>query len=269
MEINIQNPFKRPCMFKVNIKTPQKMLIGVAVYSAKCRDTFYTYSKTWVDGSRVIDIRLPLCPKDGVISIWNASVKDKRNRDKGFKIGGIKKVPFTANLDVYETSNKTLKSFIKFAKEFAECKNYLSTHSDEGKNRSIYKSDDGRFVIHYVDEIIGDDGKPRKTSMRVNNHNGVMELAKKYVKEYTIPETIAILLHEFSHFYLNEVHSDEFEADHNALLIYCGLGFPRQEGARAFCKVFYRTPSDFNMARWKELKEFVEKFDRTNFKIVK
>ena len=95
-----------------------------------------------------------------------------------------------------------------------------------------------------------------------------MELAKKYVVKYTIPERIAILLHEFSHFYLNKVHSDEFEADSNALMIYCALGFPRKEGGTAFYKVFYRTPSDLNIERMNKIMALLKNFDRTDFKII-
>ena len=268
MIIKIDNPKKEPCMFKVKVSTKVKTLIGVAVYCAKKPYTFYTYSKTYVSGSRVIDIRLPLCPKNGFIKIWNASASDKKGKTQGFKVDGIKRVPLTAKLNVQDSQNESLKKFLKFAMEFSECASYLSTQTGDS-DRSIYKSDDGKFEIHFLDEIIGSDGKPRRTSMRVNNRTGVMELAKKYVVKYTIPERIAILLHEFSHFYLNKVHSDEFEADMNALMIYCALGFPRKEGATAFYKVFYRTPSDLNVDRMNKIMALLKNFDRTDFKIIK
>jgi len=265
--INLENPNKKPCLFKVSVRTTHPVKIGIAVFSATMPKTFYTYFKSNVNGTRVLDIRLPLCPSKGYISIWNASEKDERNRDTGFAILGIKKQALEVNPSIYNSKNQNLKNFVKFAEEFAETASYLSTNTPT-QNRSIYKSDDGKFCIHYVDEIIGDDGQPRRTSMRVNNRTGVMEVAKKYVTRYTIPERMAILLHEFSHFYLNKVHSDEFEADMNALMVYCGLGFPRQEGGTAFYKVFYRTPSDMNIERMKKIMNFLKNYDRLNFKIL-
>jgi len=254
-------------MFKAKISTKANTLIGVAVYCAKKPYTFYTYSKTFVNGSRILDIRLPLCPKKGFIKIWNAQGKNKKEKEQGFVLDAIKRVPLTAKLNIQDSKNENLKNFLKFATEFAECASYLSTKTGDG-DRSIYKSDDGKFEIQYLDEIIGSDGKPRRTSMRVNNRTGVMELAKKYVIKYTVPERIAILLHEFSHFYLNRVHSDEFEADSNALMIYCALGFPRKEGGTAFYKVFYRTPSDLNIERMNKIMALLKNFDRTDFKII-
>lgn len=268
MIIELSNPNKTPCLFKVSVATPVSTKIGIAVFCANMSRTFYTYFKTNVASVRVIDVRLPLCPKHGYMSIWNADSDSKSGQNHGFEILGIKKCPLEVSPNIYNSKNQTLKSFVQFAKEFSESASYLSTNTPT-QNKSIYKSDDGKFCIHYVDEIIGDNGEPRRTSMRVNNRTGVMEVAKKYILRYTIPERMAILLHEFSHFYLNKVHSDEFEADMNALMVYCGLGFPRQEGGTAFYKVFYRTPSDMNIERMKKITNFLRNYDRTNFQIIK
>ena len=105
--------------------------------------------------------------------------------------------------------------------------------------------------------------------MRVNNRTGVMELAKKFVSKYTIPERVVILLHEFSHFYLNKNHKDEFEADRNALMVYCGLGYPRKQAGTAWYRVFYRSDTNLNRARMKKIIDFLQSFDSTSFKILK
>jgi hypothetical protein len=70
---------------------------------------------------------------------------------------------------------------------------------------------------------------------------------------------MAILLHEFSHFYLNENIDDETEADLNGLLIYLGLGYPRIEGYQAFLDVFVDNPSQENKERY----EMINKVDFT------
>jgi hypothetical protein len=67
---------------------------------------------------------------------------------------------------------------------------------------------------------------------------------------------------------VNKVKSDEFEADRNALIIYCGCGFPMKEGATAFLKVFYRTPSDINIARIEQIMDFMRKYKRDKFQFV-
>ena len=180
MNVRILNPNKEPLMLKVGIETRVKTLIGIAVYCGRKPYTFYTYSKTNVSGQRVIDVRLPLCPKVGYIRIWNADAKGKVSGEKGFRVIGIKKEPLTTNLNVFDSSNQTLKDFLRFAERFSECASYISTKTPTS-DRSIYTSHDGKFVIEYVDVIIGEDGKPRNTSMRVNNKTGVMQLAKKWV----------------------------------------------------------------------------------------
>ena len=84
MIIKLDNPNKEPCMFKAQISTNKKTLIGIAVYCAKKPYTFYTYNKTYVNGKRVVDIRLPICPKNGYIRIWNAEAKTAKGKESGW-----------------------------------------------------------------------------------------------------------------------------------------------------------------------------------------
>jgi hypothetical protein len=73
---------------------------------------------------------------------------------------------------------------------------------------------------------------------------------------------MAILLHEFSHFYLNENINDEVEADLNGLLIYLGLGYPRIEGYQAFLEVFKDSPSMQNKNRYDIINNFIRDFEK-------
>lgn len=72
---------------------------------------------------------------------------------------------------------------------------------------------------------------------------------------------MAILLHEFSHVYMNDNVDDEVEADLNALLIYLGLGYPRIEAFEVFCKTFANAPTPQNKLRYDRIKNFIDKFD--------
>lgn len=256
-------------MLLIAIESKQKTPIRIDVYDWLKPHTYYFSERFDVNGKSVYQVRLPLVPEKGYLEIYNRKAgKNSEYANSGFKVVGIQRVELPVNLNVFDSNNQNVTDFIQFAKDFAERASYISTKTNSA-DRSIYKSKDGKFQIHYVDEIIGKDGKPRKTSMRIHNKLGIIECAKKYLMQYTIPERIAILLHEFSHFYMNKNHKDEFEADKNALLIYCGLGFPRKQGASAFFKVFYRTPSKLNLERNKKIMSFVKNFDKTKFKIVK
>lgn len=266
MKIPFRNPNKKPSMLKVTVEVPKTTLIGIVVCDSRYPKTIYSQSQTECQkGIRTINVRLPLCPATGFIIIYNCS--DKANRFSGFKLVKLNKDRLTTNLNVYDSTNPIILDFVKFAQDFSERASYISASGNDGKS-SIYMSKDGKFTIHYVDEIKDSQGRPLKSSMRVNNETGEMELSKKYVKQYTVAERMAILLHEFSHFYLNKVHKDEFEADMNALMIYCGLGYPRKEAGTAFYKVFYRTPSDINIERMKKIHSFLKNFDRTDYKIL-
>ena len=76
---------------------------------------------------------------------------------------------------------------------------------------------------------------------------------------------MAILLLEYSHFYVNKVINDESEADLNGLLIYLGLGYPRFEGHEAFLKTFIDTPSEQNKIRYDKIKAFIDDFEKNNY----
>ena len=81
----------------------------------------------------------------------------------------------------------------------------------------------------------------------------------------TVPNRMAILLHEFSHYYLNDNMDDEIEADLNGLLIYLGLGYPRIEAFEVFTKTFMNAPTEDNMVRFDKIKNFIDNFENHNF----
>jgi hypothetical protein len=75
---------------------------------------------------------------------------------------------------------------------------------------------------------------------------------------------MAILLHEFSHVYLNDNVDDEVEADLNGLLIYLGLGYPRIEAFEVFAVTFMDAPTEINKVRFDKIKNFIENFESYN-----
>ena len=89
---------------------------------------------------------------------------------------------------------------LKFAMEFSENAGILST--------GRYVSDNKKYVIDYLPEIVHESGKVLTTPARISNSTGRMEISKKAFSKMTIPMRMAILCHEFSHFYLNEVQKE-------------------------------------------------------------
>jgi hypothetical protein len=105
------------------------------------------------------------------------------------------------------------------------------------------------------------------TPARISNQTGRMEISQKAFRDMSIPMRMAILCHEFSHFYLNEVQHDEIEADLNALTMYLGMGYPVIEAHKAFLETFYKSPSDVNKERYVYLKTFIDNFDKLKYDI--
>jgi hypothetical protein len=70
---------------------------------------------------------------------------------------------------------------------------------------------------------------------------------------------MAILLHEYAHYYLNKQPSNESEADLNGLNIYLQLGYPKIDIYNVFLNVFKRSPSAQNKSRFEKLDRFVKK----------
>jgi hypothetical protein len=112
--------------------------------------------------------------------------------------------------------------------------------------------------------IIEDNGVEQTTPARIDIDSGIIEVSKRQFIEYTIPNRMAILLHEFSHIYLNDNVDDEVEADLNGLLIYLGLGYPRIEAFEVFAKTFMNNPTDENGMRFDSIKNFIDNFETYN-----
>ena len=85
-----------------------------------------------------------------------------------------------------------------FAQRFCFNSPYLET----GKS---YQSDNGEFMIEYLPQIVNQDGKVLTTPARISKVTGRIQVSKKQFDDYTVPMRFAILCHEFSHFYVNEI----------------------------------------------------------------
>jgi hypothetical protein len=130
-----------------------------------------------------------------------------------------------------------------------------------------YRSDDGEYFIQLKQQIRDANGKVLGTPARIGRQTGVIQVSKTQFEAFTIPMRMAILLHEFSHFYLNEKMDDEMEADLNGLLIYLGLGYPRIEAYQAFLETFKNAPSNLNKKRYDMINNFINNFEKMDIVI--
>lgn len=208
-------------------------------------------------GQQKIYVRLPLSPKQLSIVLWEA--QNPKTKDvilPYVRITNIEKMALPQKIDQPILRDKNVKEFLRFAEEFSLKAGFISAVD------SVYKSDNGKFTIIYFDEIKGANGNAINTPARINQNNGTIEISASKFRKYSIPMRMAILLHEFSHYWLNKDMANETEADLNALQIYLGLGYPRLDAINVFLNVFMGSPTESNRDRWESLKAFIQEFEQ-------
>lgn len=245
---------EKPCtlMFDIQSAFPKKMYIKVA--DAEKPNTIFTNRTCKVDSQEGIFVRMPISPKRAVIHIMSEE-EIGGGQDKNYKVIDAKKLPLKRKLTSFNHANPTIQKFVRFAQEFCAKAGYISAKG------SIYTSDDGKFRIDYLDDIVDDSGKSIKTPARISRNEGIIEVSKVKFEKYTIPMRMAILLHEFSHFYLNTDMANETEADLNGLIIYLGLGYPRIDAYNVFTQVFSTSANELNVNRMKIIDDFIRNFE--------
>ena len=242
----------------IKIRTPKSEKIHLVVSDESHKNTVFTNRWKTINGDCSFFVRMPVSGKYSIINLYNERIGKDVESDNSFEVLDIKKLPLEKRLDVVDFSNSNLRSFINFCTRFC----FNAGHISSG----IYKSSDGRFSIDYVPTIISSkSGKELETPARISKDSGRIQVSQKKFVGDTIPMRMAILLHEYSHFYVNKDINDESEADLNGLLIYLGLGYPRFEGHEAFLKTFIDTPSEQNKIRYDKIKAFIDDFEKNNY----
>jgi hypothetical protein len=241
-------------MIKVYAHEPTK--IRIKVLDEAQLDTSFTDRFKTVDGESTFYIRMPVSPKNALVYVYNEDNGNlMQGEDDSFEVESITKAPLEKKLDVIDFSNTDVRNFVNFATRFS----YNAGSLPSG----TYVSDDRRFVIKYL-PIIEDNGVEQSTPARIDITNGNIEISKKQFIKFTVPNRMAILLHEFAHVYLNDNVDDEVEADLNSLLIYLGLGYPRIDAFEVFAKTFMNAPSEQNKDRYNKIKNFIDNFENHN-----
>ena len=230
-------------LVKVITISPQK--IRIKVIDADQPNTCFTDRYQTIDGEGVFFVRMPVSAQNLLVYIYNEAYGNlPKGQDNTFEVVSITKEPLDKKLDIIDFSNPLVRSFVNFATRFS----YNAGSLPSGE----YISDDGKFLIE------------QSTPARIDVDNGIIELSKRQFQEYTVPNRMAILLHEFSHVYLNADVDNEVEADLNALTIYLGLGYPRIEAFEVFAQTFMNAPTDQNEVRYNKIKQFIDEFEKQN-----
>jgi hypothetical protein len=251
-----------PTTLEIRVESKKDIKVALIVSDAEQQNSNYTQRTGVVNGVISFFVSMPQSPNVSKVVVFNKA-RGLMKRDDSFKIISIKQVPLrTINLPM----SKQTKAFVKFAQEFSEEAGTLSA----SKKGDTYKSNNGKFIIEYFDVIRSKlSGYPMSTPARISQINGRIEVGKIKFRNYTIPMRMAILMHEYSHFYLNRIPSDESEADLNGLRIYLALGYPRIDAYNVFLNVFKKAPNQQNKDRYDKLdnfiKEFKEKYTKGNY----
>lgn len=242
----------KPTKLKIVIKTNFREKVWIKVKDARRKNTYYTKRYGFVDGQNTFFVLMPQAPTEAQVVIYN-DANGLVRVDKSFQVLEVTPMPY--ELPKTNFSKKT-QAFVKFAQEFSDEAGYISA-SPKG---DIYKSNNGRFRIDYFDAIRNASGKILKTPARISQITGKIEVSAEQFREMTIPMRMAILLHEYSHYYLNRNPSNEIEADINGLNIYLKLGYPKIDIYNVFLNVFKTAPSDANKQRFDKLDNFVKNY---------
>lgn len=246
------------CVLSIKLRTTKPVKVRLIVFDANQKNTEFTNRYMTVDGEKEFIVRMPLSPNVAIISVFCDRVGNNQSaNDKSIEVISIKKSSLQKRMDLVDIDNHEVSSFISFAQKFCynagilPCKTYMSSNQ-------IFRID----YLPYIEN--------RKTRQRLNTParigvtSGRMEVSKEAFDKMTIPMRMAILLHEFSHVYVNTDIKNETEADLNGLLIYLSLGYPRIEAYEAFLETFIGTPTPQNKLRYDIINNFINNFEKTN-----
>lgn len=264
---------KRPFSLDLRVSTLVPMKLRVQAFDKRKPYSIYYGMSGSVDSrGRSFNLTFPISPDELLVRVFPEMFKtydeyQQYGKDAqkinvlNAQVGPLKTTPIWLS--------KEDRDFIKFAEWFSTNASVLSATQANGIP-SIYKSDSGKFVIHYHTKIRNKDGSYVNTPARIGHDSGEIDVSQVDFKKYSIPGRMAILLHEYCHKYVNESTglkvSDEIGADINALNIYLSLGYSPIEAGLVFLKVFETANNEYNHKRYLALKDFMTKFVKGELK---
>lgn len=244
-----------PCMVRVKVRTPKPTKIKLVARDKNQANTEFTNTVKTVNGDQDMFIRMPMSPNTLVISITNVAVGERpRSEETTFEVLDVKNEELDVTIGKTNMDTPLVRSFVNFCQKFCYNAGWIPPKD--------YYSKNNQFKIEYLPQIVGNNGSVLKTPARISTTNGRIQISQEAYIPFTVPMRMAILLHEFSHYYLNSDISDEVEADLNALTIYLGLGYPIKEAYAAFGQTFVGSPTPLNKSRYDIIDTFIKDYIR-------
>lgn len=220
---------KKPVKIIVPLITKESVNIYITGYDPSSPNTEYFSRKIIVNGTDKVEFNCPQSPRKLKVIIWS-------DEKKKFTVPKIDIIPLSRTLNFTEDQ----KPDILFIERFSRIAGRLSP-------RRTYVFKGAKYKIELLPVILRDNGLEHPTPARIHTELPLIQVSKKHFIKMTIPQRVAILLHEYSHNFVNYNQDDEMEADNNMIGMYESLGYPRLEAVYAFANVMNDT--DVNYSR--------------------
>lgn len=248
-----------PCLLNIEVFTDSPENIRLIVSDSEHKFTKYVDRRRIVDGLETFKIGLPIAPKKAIIKVAN-EVQKGVYAYGGFRIEDVYSTTLPTRTFCINQNNSKIRKFLPFIQKFCARAGYL-----EAGGQSYYDPSK-TFNIKYFNELRAKSGRVLTTPARVHAKTGQMEISAEFFRKYTIPMRLAVMLHEFSHFYVNDDIDNEIEADLNGLAMYLSMGYPRISAFNSFVQVFKSAPTPLNTERYAVLEKFIAKFEKGDYK---
>lgn len=259
MQVREFNTNGNACLLNIEVYTRSPENIRLIVSDSEHQFTKYVDRRRVVNGLETFKIGLPIAPKKAIVKVANEIEKGMYS-PQGFRIEDIYASTLPTRTFCINYNNPYIRKFLPFIQKFCARAGYIEaagqTYYDKSKT----------FTIRYFDELRSKSGRVLTTPARVHARTGVIEISAEYFRRYSIPMRLAVMLHEFSHFYVNEDIDNEIEADLNGLAMYLSLGYPRISAFNSFIGVFQNAPTSMNAERYAVLEQFIAKFEKGDYK---
>ena len=243
-----------PFIINITVSAPQPTMIACQAYDANKPDTIYLQREGRIETPNknggytdTYTLRFPISPDTMYLDIQGDCTIDKMQTDD------LKTCP--------QWMDKNLAEFLPFCEWFCTNAGIFSASVPGRFEYSTYKSRNGNFRIDYYDILRDEQGNPVSTPARVGHDTGKIEVSKEHFKGYTVPVREVVLLHEYSHKFVNPLVGrpigDEISADLQALGIFLNSGNSPVEARYAYLSIFGLANNDQNTERYAMIDKFI------------
>lgn len=223
---------KKPCAMQLRLQSSYPRRIFVTGYDSSNNDPYFRRICELTPGKlHTFFFGMPLSPKQLKVQVFDQDNRiltmSQTFQLEAPKIVGLRTSPLSLDQD---SAN-----FLHFAEQ-------LAVQMPELKTGGTYE--ENGFEVDLYSDL------PTSTPARIESNLDYIEVSKVDFLKMTVPRRVLILLHEFSHNFLNGNPESEIEADIHALSIYLSRGYPFMEGIYAFTKILHDNQQSMERLEW-------------------